>query len=101
MIIPNKSITITRFQKVNWKTEYVDIIWTTTSAFIEPLSEDVMIGMDWMSAYEWFLLMSEFTNIQIWDKIYDWVNTYKVKWIKEYDSFIWNHIEAVIQKEYD
>ena len=100
MIIPNKSVSITRFAKVNWKTTYVDVVWNA-DVFIEPLSEDVMIWMDWMSAYEWFTMMSHFTEIEIWDKINDWENVYKVKWYKVYDSFIWKHIEAIIQKDYD
>lgn len=101
MILNNKEISITRFTTTNGKTTYTDVIDTTIGAYIQPLSDDVLVWEDWMSAYEWFLLMTSFLDIKVWDKINDWTDTYKVKWVKLFDTIIDTHIEAVIQKKYD
>jgi len=100
MIINNKEITITRFTTTNGKTSYTNVVDTTVWAYIQPLSNDVIVWNDGMSAYEWFLLMTTFIDIKVWDKISDWEFHYKVKWIKKFDTIIDVHIEAIIQKEY-
>jgi len=102
MILNNKEITIERYTKTNGKTTYTDIVWNTVWAYIQPLSDDIIVWDDWMSSYEWFLLMSSFTDIKVWDKITDNNSVeYKVKWIKIFDTIIDKHIEAVIQTKYD
>ncbi len=100
MILNNKEITITRFTKTNGKSSYTDIIGSTIWAYIQPLSEDVIVWEDWIGSYDWYLLMCSYTDVQVWDKIEDWEYKYKVKWVKKFDTIIDIHIEAIIQKEY-
>ena len=102
MILNNKEVSITRYTTANGKTSYTNVVDTTIWVYIQPLSDDVLVWEDWMSAYEWFLLMSSFTDIKVWDKITDWNNiNYKVKWVKLFETIVDVHIEAVIQKTYD
>ena len=97
------SIEIQRLvEDVSWKKSYQTTIANNIKCYIEPLSEDVSIWIDWIWAYEWHKLFSTYTDIIIWDKIIDkdWTE-YKVKWIKKFNSIVGKHIEAIIQTKYD
>lgn len=99
----NNTISIDRLvEDWSWKKSYATTVVTGITCYIEPLSEDVSIGIDGIWAYEWYKLFANYQNVIIWDKITDKDGLiYKVKGIKKYDSIVWKHIEAIIQRVYD
>jgi len=104
MLIENNNIIkIERLvESQDWKKTYNEIVIENLPVYIEPLSEEVMVWTDWIWAYEWNKLMSDYLDIKIWDKITDKYNRWMiVKWIKIYENVVWKHLEAIILNKYD
>lgn len=102
MILTNKTISIKRLTEVDWKKSYWSPIHTDVWVYIQPLSEEVIVNDENVSAYDWFKIMCSHKDLIIWDKITDndWV-LYKVKWVKIFDTIIDTHLEWIIVTQYD
>lgn len=98
----NNSITVKRFVETAWEKEYTNTVHTWLDVYIEPIQESVWIALDWEGAFDTFRLFSPNLDILIADKITDKAGVeYIVKWTKPFSSLVWNHVECLIQSEYD
>ena len=98
----NNTITIKRLVESVWEKTYSSTINTWISVYIEPIQDDVWVMIDWQGAFNVFKLFATFNDIIVWDKIIDKDNIiYKVKWVKKFNSIVWNHLECLIQSIYD
>lgn len=98
----NNNITIKRLVESVWEKTYTETITTWLNVYIEPIQDDVWVMIDWQGAFNVFRLFTTFQNIIVWDKIIDKDEIeYKVKWVKKFNSLVWNHLELLIMSIYD
>jgi len=97
----NNLVTVQRWTETAGESSFTNND-TNVYCYIEPWEFDSVINVDWENFADVFVLFSNNTDIIIWDKIIDRdLISYKVKWTKVFDSFLWTHIEATILKVYD
>lgn len=98
----NKTVTIMRFDTVSGETSYDVTVATWLQLYIEPLDDTIWATVDWQWAFDVQKMFTDFIDVQVSDKIIDqnW-EEYIVKWVKHYDSLVWQHLECIVQQEYD
>lgn len=100
MITTNATVNIQRFVETAWEKNY-STVHSGVSVYIEPIDEELSVTFEGQAAYETFRLMSYNTDILEGDGIVEGAINYKVKGSRVFNSIVWTHVEAIIQKEYD
>lgn len=102
IFIVNHTVTIERLLDTSWEKDYDTVVVSWLWLYIEPLDDTIWVTIDWEWAFDVQKVFTDFQDIQVSDKITDenW-EIYIVKWVKKYISLVWEHLEIIVQSEYD
>ena len=101
ILTANNRVTIDRLEEASGEKTYADEVDTSIAVYIEPYEDEIALWFDGQWAYNVFRMFSD-TEIIQGDKLTDKDDVvYKVKWVRYYNSIVWNHYEATIQSIYD